>query len=164
MVRSRAVDVKAEYLDSLCERLILWAENKKSLTIPEFLSQVRIGYPYFKYLIENSNKLCNAYEYAKSVLCVRWINRALNHEKMSQHEAKLVSRYVRLYDTHGLDLDQQQREALVEVEIRANQKYAVENYADARLSEPYHTEYERNRAKSLREEPRDDTESELIPT
>jgi hypothetical protein len=143
-MKMKQIEVSDEYLDSLCKSLKAWSEKEDSLTMPQFLKEKGIGYPYFKYFIYRSPKVNNTYEVAKSTLSARWLSKAMDHKDMPNHQAKVLMRYLTLYDSHGRDMDQQAKEAIAEVEKKAELNFITDNYASAKLDGDYKQHYEVN--------------------
>lgn len=143
-MKMRRYNASNEYLDTLCERLLEWAKKPASLTVPQFLESQGLGYPFFKYFCHVSDKVNNTFEVVKSILHNRWFSLGMNEEAFPPHQAKLLMRYIRYYDSHGLDTEQMMREAQAEAEANAHRKTIAENYAAEELQQPYRRIYEQN--------------------
>lgn len=143
-MRMREINVSDEYLEHLCEELLKWVEDPKSLTIPQFLAQKGIGYPYFKYFVYRSAQVCNTYEVVKAKLNSRWLEMGLGYREIPAHRCKMLMRYLRLYDSHALDIEQESRERVAEASAKAEVKYTLEKYERAELEEPYRGIYQSN--------------------
>lgn len=143
-MKMQKIDVSDEYLDTLCRWIDEFASDADSLTIPQFLSQKGIGYHYFKYFIYRSPKVRNAYEVMKSALCDRWVRKAMSDKNMPQHQAKVLMRYLSVYDSHARDLDEESKKAIAEVEKIAELNFTSENYASSKLEGVYKGFYEKN--------------------
>ena len=140
----RTYNASPEYLDDLCEEMIEWANLPTSYTIPQFLQLKNLGYPFFKYFIQVSDKVCNAYEIVKAILTTRWFDMAMGHEKLPDHKVKVLMRYMRLYDSHALDIDQMAKQQLQEMQVAQEMKYNLEKYDKSELREPYRRIYADN--------------------
>lgn len=143
-MRMREINVSEEYLEHLAEELISWVEDPKSLTIPQFLGYKGVGYPYFKYFVYISPHLANAFEVVKAKLNTRWLEMGLGCRELPAHRGKMLMRYLRLYDSHALDMEQEAREKVAEATARADIKYTLEKYEQEELQEPYRGIYQKN--------------------
>lgn len=143
-MKMREVNVSDEYLDSLCEWMLEWVKDEKSLTIPQFLAHKGIGYPYFKYFVWRSPKVANTFEVVKAILNTRWLQKGLGNSDLPAHRAKMLMRYLRLYDSHALDVEEESRKAIAEAEVKADMRYFAESYAREKLDEPYRGLYDEN--------------------
>ena len=140
----REIQVSDEYLDSLCDWMMEWVKKDSSLTIPQFLKERGIGYPYFKFFIWRSPKVNNVYEVMKSTLFCKWLNMGLYDKDLSQHKAKILMRYINLYDSHGFDLQQEAKNEESVATKTAELNYITENYAQEKLNATYQSFYDRN--------------------
>ncbi len=141
-MKMRRFDASDEYLDSLCEWMLEFAEKEDSLIIPQFLALKGIGYPFLKYFVSVSPKVANSFEIMKSKLCNRWLSKGLTMDNLSPHMAKVMIKYIRLYDSHGFDLEQEARQQIAVAEKTAEVKTIIaENYQDAKLDAKYETLY-----------------------
>jgi len=138
------ISVSDEYLDSVCEWMMEWVQKDDSLTVPQFLQWKGIGYPFFKYFVYRSSKVMNTFEVMKSILCNRWFHKAMYTEDLSPQRAKILFRYLRLYDSHGLDIEQIAREERVAVERKVDLQFAADNYAREKLDGEYQHIYQQN--------------------
>ena len=143
-MKMRTYNVSEEYLESLSQEMLEWSLYESSLTIPQFLQLKGIGYPFLKYFIYASDLVCNAYEIMKSRLCNRWLEMAMTKDELPPHRAKVLMRYLRIYDSHALDLEQQSKQQLEEAKLRAETNYIVEKYERENLSQPYTSKYDDN--------------------
>lgn len=140
----RKVNVSAEYLDSVVEWMFEWASKEDALSVPQFLQERGIGYPYLKYFCSISEKVNNTFEIVKSVLHNRWLHKAMTTNELPVHQQKLVTRYIRLYDGHGLDVERDMKEKVEETRVRTEMNVLAENYARDELKQPYQQIYESN--------------------
>jgi hypothetical protein len=143
-MRMREIEVSIEYLDNLCKWMEEWGEKEDSLTFTQFLKTRGIGYGYFKYFQWRSPKVNNCYEMLKYTLHNRWLQKAMNSKDLPQHQAKVLMKYLSLYDSHARDLAEQERKAIAEVEKVAEMNYKAENYASVKLDGFYNGYYEQN--------------------
>lgn len=137
-------NVSHEYIDSLCEWLIEWAKLKDSWAMPQFFEKYNLGYPYFYYCCRVSDKAANTFEVAKCILHNKWLDLARKSKTLPAHQAKVLMRFLRYYDSHALDVEKQMKQSLVETQVRAQMEVTAENYARAELEEPYRKLYEQN--------------------
>lgn len=143
-MKAKIIEVSDEYLDSLCDWMTSWVSNEKSLTLPQFLQSKGIGMFYFKYFLQISDKVANTYECMKYQLHSRWLDKAMNEKEMPAHQAKIMSKYLNLYDSHARDLVQQEKLAVAEVEKTVENNYRTDNYADRKLNGAYNTHFEKS--------------------
>lgn len=143
-MKMRRIDVSDEYIESLGEWMLKWVKKPDAYTISQFLQYKGIGYPYFKYFIYEYPQLHNIYEVVKSILCNRWLKMALQQKDIPQHRAKVLMRYLRLYDSHGFDMEQEARQNVAAAEKTAELNYITENYARERLDGVYKQNYQKN--------------------
>jgi len=61
-MKMRTYNASPEYLEDLCDQMLEWVKDPNALTIPQFLQKKGIGYPFFKYFVYASDKVCNTYE------------------------------------------------------------------------------------------------------
>lgn len=138
------VSVSDEYLDDLCDDLEKWCELPKSMVITQFLQHRGIGYPYFRHFVQTNQRVAHTFEFVKAVLCNRWVEKAIDEKDMPAHLAKVLMRYLRLYDGHGLDIEKEMKAQEVEASTTAQMNFIAENYAREKLDGVNRTEYERN--------------------
>ena len=140
----REVNVSDEYLDSLCEWMLEWVKRDDARTVSQFLQWKGIGYPFFNYIKHISPRVHNTFEVMKSILCNRWIHMAMTEDKIPSHRVKLLMRYVRLYDTHGYDMEIEARQQVAEAEKKVECDYFAENYAREKPNGIYRDLYDKN--------------------
>jgi hypothetical protein len=143
-MRMREVNVSEEYLESLCEWMMEWVKKDDALTVSQFLQCKGIGYPFFNYMKYQSPKVHNTFEVMKSILCNRWFHMAMTKETLPPHRAKLLMRYIRLYDSHGYEMELDARKTVAEAEKKVEVEYFAENYAREKLTGLYRDNYEKN--------------------
>lgn len=143
-MKMRPITVSSEYLDSLCEWMLEWVKKDDAYTVPQFLQWKGIGYPYLKYFCYTNEKVNNTFEIMKSILHNRWFHLAMKKDELPPHRAKMLMRYLRHYDSHGLDVEQQMKEAVAEAETKASMQVHAENYAREELQQPYRGIYDQN--------------------
>lgn len=140
----REVPVSDEYLETICEWMIEWSKKEDSLVFPQFLEANGIGFPYFKYFTHVSQQVFNTFEIVKSVLCARWVMRAMTSSKMPAHQCKVMMKYIRIYDTHALDIEREMKISVAAVEKEVEIKFIADNYANAKLDRDYQKNYSDN--------------------
>ena len=143
-MKMQPIQVTPDYLEDLCEWMQYWSKQEDSYTVPQFLQWKGIGYHYMKYFCYQSEKVNNSFEVMKSVLHTRWLDLAMTKDEIHHHRAKVLMRYLRLYDSHGLDVEKSMKEALQDAAILADMKRTAENYATEELHEPYRAIYDQN--------------------
>ena len=68
----------------------------------------------------------------------------LYDKDLSQHKAKILMRYINLYDSHGFDLQQEAKNEEAVATKTAELNYITENYAQEKLNATYQPFYDRN--------------------
>lgn len=140
----REIQVSSEYVETLCEKMIEWVKKKDSYTIPQFLQWKGIGYPYLKYIVHTYPSAQNAFEVMKAILNNRWFHLAMSKNELPQHRAKMLMRYLRLYDSHALDVEEESRKNIAEAETKTQMQYIAEYYDRSDLTEPFKGIYDSN--------------------
>ena len=143
-MKMREVQVSDEYIQTLCKKMLEWVKKPDAYTVPQFLQWKGVGYPYLKYLIHVYPQVCNTFEVMKSILNNRWFHMAMKEYDLPPHRAKVLLRYLRLYDSHALDVEEESRKKIAEVENKLHMQYIAENYDRSQLREPYKGIYEQN--------------------
>jgi len=143
-MKMREVQVSTEYVETLCQKMLEWVKKDDSYTIPQFLQWKGIGYPYLKYIIYTYPQAHNAFEVMKAILCNRWFFLAMKKDKLPQHQAKMLMRYLRLYDSHALDVEEEAKKSVAEAETKVQMQYLAEYYDRSELTEPYKGIYDQN--------------------
>lgn len=143
-MKMRTYNASPEYLEDLCDAMLEWVKEDNALTVPQFLQKKGIGYPFFKYFVYASDKVCNTYEIMKSILCNRWLHMAMTKDELPPHRSKVLMRYLRLYDSHALDMEHMAKEQLEDARVASEMKYTLEKYDKQKLSEPYKSIYNDN--------------------
>lgn len=143
-MKARPIQVSEEYLETVCEWMIEFANKEDSYTVPQFVQFKGIGYQYIKYFCAINDKVSNTFEIMKSVLHNRWLLLAMRLEELPAHRSKMLMRYLKLYDSHGLDVELEVKSAIAEVETKTNMRVTADNYAAAELQQPYTGIYESN--------------------
>jgi len=143
-MRMRSIQVSEEYLLSLVEWMEEWVKDEEALTIPQFLKAKGIGYQYLKYFVYISPLVQNAFEIMKATLFTKWLKMALSKEKMPAHRAAVVMRYIKYYDSHTFDLDQEARKEISNLEQQSELIYKADNYADEDLKGIHRELYDEN--------------------
>ena len=143
-MKMQPIQVSPDYLQDLCEWMQEWRVKDDSYTVPQFLRWKGIGYNYMKYFCYQSEVVNNNFEILKATLHSRWINLAMTKDEIPSHRAKVLMRYLRLYDSHGLDVEKSMKEALHESAIIADMQRTADNYAREELQQPYRRIYEQN--------------------
>tara|TARA_Y100000034_G_scaffold134987_1_gene205160 strand:- start:1393 stop:1854 length:462 start_codon:yes stop_codon:yes gene_type:complete len=143
-MKMRAIQVSEEYLESLAQWMEEWVKLESSLTIPQFLKAKGIGYQYLKYFIYISPLVQNTFEVMKATLFTRWLDMAMSKEKMPAHRAGVLMRYIKYYDSHTFDLDQEARKEIASLEQQSELMYKAENYANEDLKGIHRELYDQN--------------------
>jgi len=138
------VEVNSQYVTNLQNDMIEWVKGEDSLTIPQFLEWKGIGYPALKYIIHHYPEVANTFEVIKAILCNKWFNMAMTKDKLPTHRSKMLGRYVRWYDSHVLDMEEESKKRITEVETKTHLQYLAESYARSDLTEPYKEIYDDN--------------------
>lgn len=145
LMKMRRVQVSEEYLESLCEWMKVWpSAHEDNMTVPQFLRTHGIAYPFLKYFCYISEPVMAHFDLMKAELFSKWLLKALGKKKMSTVQEKVLLRYIRLYDSHGMDIEQESKEAIAAIEARVEKEYEAENYGNHQLSEPYQKLYDAN--------------------
>lgn len=143
-MKMRQIAVSQEYIDSLCEWMFEWVKKDDALVIPQFLQWKGIGYPYLKYFCHTNEKVNNTFEVVKAILHNRWFHKAMYTKELSSDKRKLLMRYLRQYDSCGIDIEEQIKTAVAEREALTEMKVYAENYAREELQQDYRGIYEEN--------------------
>lgn len=143
-MRMREIQVSQEYVDTLCEKMMEWVKKDDSWTIPQFLQWKGIGYPYLKYIVHTHPQAGNAFEVMKSILNNRWFHYAWTNNELPPHRAKMLMRYLRLYDSHALDVEEEAKKQIAEVETKTQMQFIAEHYDRSELDEPFKGIYDKN--------------------
>lgn len=138
------IQVSPDYLEDVCIWMLEWAERDDAYTIPQFLQWKGIGYSYLKHFCYQSEKVRNTFDIMKSMLHVRWLDLAMTKDEIPPHRAKVLMRYLRLYDCHGLDVEKTIRQASLDANTEADMRRVAQNYAREELEQPYRDIYEQN--------------------
>jgi hypothetical protein len=148
MYQKYKITVPDGYIESLCKAMREWCAREDSLTIPQFLKYRGLANFYLQNFIEHYPEVKACLDVVKSTLCVRWINMALNEPNLSPTKAKVLLRYVRIYDLEGLQTEREGQAALKEVERTAELQFYAENFANENLTGVYKSHYDSNVNKS----------------
>ena len=146
-MKMREIQVSQEYVETLCEKMIEWVQDQDSLTIPQFLQWKGIGYPYLKYICHAYPQAQNAFEVMKSILNNRWFHMAMTKDELPPHRAKMLMRYLRLYDSHALDVEEESRKSVAVAETKSQMQYIAEYYDRSDLAEPFKGIFDQNVSK-----------------
>ncbi len=139
------IQVTPDYLDDLCDCMLEWAKgDEDAYTIPQFLRLKGIGYSYMKHFCYQSELVRNTFDIVQAILHTRWFNLAMNKNEIPPHRAKVLMRYLRLYDGHGLDVEKTMREAALDANTEADMRRVAQNYAREKLKPPYQKIYDEN--------------------
>ena len=138
------IQVTPDYLDDVAESMLEWAQRDDAYTIPQFLRLKGIGYSYMKHFCYKSELVRNTFDIVQAILHTRWFNLAMNQDEIPAHRVKVLMRYLRLYDGHGLDIEKSMKEAVDESAIIADMQRTADNYAKEELKQPYLGIYDEN--------------------
>ena len=92
------IQVSPDYLDDLAGSMLEWAEREDSYAIPQFLRWKGIGYSYMQHFRYKSELVRNTFDIVQAILHTRWLNLAMTKDEIPPHRAKVLMRYLRLYD------------------------------------------------------------------
>jgi len=140
----RHIQVSEEYLDTICDWMTTWSKKNDSYTIPQFIELRGIGFPYLQQFCCQSDKVRNTYEVMKARLHNRWLGMVMRLEEMPVSKAKVLMRYLRLYDSHALYEEREMKKAVEETRATTEMRICAENYAREELQQPYKGIYEEN--------------------
>lgn len=143
-MRMRPIQVSDEYVETLCDKMLEWVQKKDSFTIPQFLQWKGIGYPYLKYIVYTYPQAQNAFEVMKAILNNRWFHLAMSNNDLPHHKSKMLMRYLRLYDSHALDVEEESKKNIVEAETKTQMQYLADYYDRSELTEPFKGIYDEN--------------------
>lgn len=137
------IQVSETYIEQVGSWLINWVQKEDSYTLSQFIKEKGISYQFLKMMTYQSLELANTYDIVKSTLHTKWLKLAMEKDELPPHRAKVLMRYLRLYDSHGMDIELETRKAVAQVEMREQINYSVENYAGAPLEATYKLDYEK---------------------
>jgi hypothetical protein len=143
-MRMKEYQVSIEYLETLCEWMIEWAEKEDSLIFPQFLTKRGIGYSYFNYFRHICPRVNNIYEVIISKLCTKWLRIGMTTKDMPQHQQKLLSRYIRIYDQLAFETETEARKIVAEAKTQKECEFFAENYSKQKLDGVYKEIYDKN--------------------
>lgn len=138
------VTVSDEYLETVCDWLEKWASHKDSWIIAQFLKKHGIGWSYFKHFISISPKLENIFETTIAGLCEKWLLYAMKKESLPAHMQRILMKYLRVYDNHAYDVDQQAKKEIAREETTDKNDYVKEDWAQKQLEGVFKDIYEYN--------------------
>lgn len=138
------VQVSDEYLETVCKWLEKWTKESDSWIVAQFLKKYGIGWSYFKHFLTISPKLKNIFEVTVATLCERWVMYAMERKDLPKHMAKLVLRYIKVYDNHAYDQELEAKKELAREETTSALDYVKEDYAREQLEGVFKRIYELN--------------------
>lgn len=138
------ISVSKEYVETVCDWLEKWAEEKDSWIIPQFLKSHGIGWSYFQSLMEICPQLHHIFEVTISGLCSKWLLYAMDKKELPQHMQKILLKYLRVYDNHAFYVDKEAKKEINEHTKFSLTNYAIEDYSKERLKGLYKRLYEEN--------------------
>lgn len=138
------VTVSDEYLETVCDWLEKWARHKDSWIVAQFLKKHGIGWSYFKHFISISPKLENIFETTIAGLCEKWLLYAMKKESLPAHMQRILMKYLRVYDNHAYDVDQQAKKEIAREETTSKNDYVKEDWAKKQLEGVFKDIYEYN--------------------
>ncbi len=142
-MRHRNLNASPDYIDDLCDSMEKWAEKENSWIVPQFLKFRGLSFRYFKGFCLQYPKVDAYFEVLKATLNTRWLEFGLNNDVLPPHKGKMLLRYLRIYDSHVLDMEDEVRAQRVELEEKIfRQQYEADNYGSEQLEEPYREGYE----------------------
>ena len=141
---SHKISVSQEYLDTVCDWLEAWSNEKDSWIIPQFLKKHGIGWFHFRSMMERCALLHHIFEVTVAGLCSKWVLYAISKKDMPPHMQKVLMKYLRVYDNHAYYVDQQAKKDVAQNTNFAPRNYATENYSEERLEGLYQRLYDEN--------------------
>lgn len=141
---TKFVTVSDEYLETVCDWLEKWAAHKDSWIIAQFLKKHGIGWSYFKHFISISPKLENIFETTIAGLCEKWLLYAMKKESLPSHMQRILMKYLRVYDNHAYDVDQEAKKEIAREETADKNDYVKEDWAQKQLEGVFKDIYEYN--------------------
>lgn len=147
-MRKRHFSFCPDEIEMVMDQMRKWADKPSSMTIPQFLHEHRMGYSYFYSLVYATPRSQDAFESIQSQLCRKWIDYAFQSDEgknLNSYQAKILMKYVNLYDLHARDVRASEKAVLAEVEaLAATQNYAADDYSNYPLEGIHKENYERN--------------------
>ena len=136
------ISVSEDYIESLCERLEEWSNEKDSFAIPQFLKLNGIGWSFFQSIMESHPKLRNQFEVTIAGLYSKWFDYAMRSKSLPNHIDKILTKYLRVYDSHAFQVETELKKEVSEITKIITKNYAVEDYSKERLEGLYKSLYE----------------------
>lgn len=130
---SPPISVSKEYISTVCEWLENWAAEKDSWIIPQFLKKYGIGWSYFEAMKSISPLLNYSFEVTVAGLAGKWLLYAKDKKELPLHMQKVLLKYMRVYDQHAYQVDQEAKKEIATNTKIAVTNYAVENYSKEQL-------------------------------
>ena len=122
---------KPEWLQ-LCEAMLEWSVQDDSYAIPQFMQKHHIGWPEFKEMLLLNPAVKRTFHRVIPRLWQRWHKLAFNNKKLERYQAKIMMRYLTLYDAHAFEVEQAKDEYNQRV-----LRFESDNYSEADLHEPF---------------------------
>lgn len=130
----------------IIKQMVEFAHHPDARTVPQFLALKEIGYETLKYWTTKSYKLKNAYQAMLSILWCKWFDFAMDSKKLPSHQAKILEKYLNLYDEHLFDAMTTNAKEIASAQA-SSRNYTSENYQTIGLTKPYKKLYEENDGK-----------------
>ena len=143
-MKMRQIQVSEEYIETLCTKMLDWVKKSDSYSVPQFLQEKGIGYPYFSYIVHTNPTACNTFEVVKAILSSRWLHMAMTVDELPAHRAKVLMKYLRLYDSHAMHMEEESKKRIAEAEQKTQMQFLAEEYDRSELTEPYKAIYKTN--------------------
>lgn len=126
-----------------------WAHHPDARCIPQYLALKGIGWGTFKYWIEQSYYLKNAYEHAITVLWCRWFDFLMENKKIPSHHIRMAEKYLNVYDANLIHIINEKAKDLAKAQTidTTPRQYTVEDYQTLEMEGEYKKKYEENEAK-----------------
>lgn len=136
--------VHEEYIESLATWLLEWVEKPTSLVTTQFLKERCISWANLDNLIRQSPNLANIFGYVEACLHTKWLELAMNHDKLPPHQAKVLMKYLRVYDTHSWNKEIDAKKEVAREEVNTVHEFIRETYEGAELQGIYKQFFDSN--------------------
>jgi cell division protein FtsB len=143
-MRMQSSDVNSEYIEELCKSMLEWVKDDEAFTVPQFLQHEGIGYPFLKYILHTFPIALNTFEVMKAILCNRWFHHGWISNDLPAHKQKMLLKYLRLYDSHERDIEDESKEQAAIAASQVALNYQIEQFGKEDLNEKYKKIYELN--------------------
>lgn len=138
---------KDQHEYDICNEIKRWAHHPEARCIPQYLALKGIGWGTFKYWIERSYPLKNAYEHAISVLWCRWFDYLIENKKIPSHHIRMAEKYLNVYDGNLIHILNEKAKEAAQAQIAAPRNYTAEDYRTLEMEGEFKKKYEENEKK-----------------